>query len=279
MIKMPLVLHLFILFLVFSNGIYAQLPQEIVAERENWEEFLKTSEVIDSRHMTSREAVTNPWKLTLRKDDVTKYALWKDAKGLMSGFVEGWRWEIAAYRLDKFLGMNLIPPTVEKRLGGDRGSCQLWVETWMDAKTKQEKGISVPSDKRDKYNKMIYLMWAFDNLIANEDRHQGNIIIDKDWRLIAIDHSRSFRTSKKFVKQLINCEKSQGGPRIVKFLPRSFVEKLKTLNFENIRETVGEYVKDKEIDAILIRRDMIIQEIEKRVKRYGARRILYETEQ
>ena len=122
-------------------------------------------------------------------------------------------------------------------------------------------------------------MWAFDNLIANEDRHQGNIIIDKDWRLIAIDHSRSFRTSKKFVKQLINCEKSQGGPRIVKFLPRSFVEKLKTLNFENIRETVGEYVKDKEIDAILIRRDMIIQEIEKRVKRYGARRILYETEQ
>jgi len=279
MAKKPLVLHLFILFLGFSTGVYAQLPPEIVAERENWEEFLKTSEVIDSRHMTSREAVTNPWQLTLRKDDVTKYALWKDAKGLMKGFVEGWRWEIAAYRLDKFLGMNLIPPTVEKRLRGDRGSCQLWIDTWMDAKTKQEKGIGVPSDKKDKYNKMIYLMWAFDNLIANEDRHSGNIIIDEDWRLIAIDHSRSFRASKKFVKQLINCEKSPGGPRIVKWLPRSFVEKLKTLNFEIIREVVGDYVKDKEIDAVLIRRDMIIQEIERRVKRYGARRILYETEQ
>lgn len=279
MTKKPFVLYLFILFFVFSNGIYAQLPPEIVSERENWEEFLKASEIIDSRHMSSREAVTNPWQLTLRKDDITNHALWKDAKGLMSGFVEGWQWEIAAYRLDKLLGANIIPPTVEKRLRGDRGSCQLWVETWMDAKTKQKKGIRVPKDKLDKYNKMMYLMWAFDNLIANEDRHQGNIIIDKDWRLIAIDHSRSFRTSKKFVKQLINCEKSKGGPRIVKFLPRSFVEKLKTLNFEIIREAVGEYITDKEIDAVLIRRDMIIQEIEKRVKRYGARRILYEIKQ
>jgi len=44
---------------------------------------------------------------------------------------------------------------------------------------------------------------AFDCLIANEDRTQQNIRYKKDWRTILIDHSRSFRSSEKFQKQLV----------------------------------------------------------------------------
>jgi hypothetical protein len=189
--------------------------------------------------------------------------------------MENWKWEIAAYRLDKYLELNMVPPTVEKRFRAERGSCQLWVDYWMKAKEKNEKKIKVLSYKVFYYNRANYLRWAFDNLIANEDRHSGNIFITKDWRVILPDHSRTFRTSKKFTKNLIYTEKHKEGPKIMKELPRAFVEKLKSLNFELIRDIVGEYLKDKEINAVLLRRDLILEVVNERIKKLGEDKVLY----
>ena len=61
----------------------------------------------------------------------------------------------------------------------------------------------------------------------------------------------------------------------MKELPRAFVENLKSLNFDLIREAVGEYLTDKEINAVLLRRDMILQVIEERIKKLGEDQVLY----
>jgi hypothetical protein len=61
----------------------------------------------------------------------------------------------------------------------------------------------------------------------------------------------------------------------VKELPRAFVEKLKALNFEAIKDVVGEYLTNKEINALLTRRDLIIDEINKRIKKLGEDKVLY----
>jgi len=265
----------FIVFLGFQFQSMAQFTPEELAEREKWEEFLETAKIIGQEQQKSREAVTEPWDLTLEKNGVTRKALWKNAEGRMRGFVENWKWEISAYRLDKYLELNMISPTVEKKFRGERGSCQLWVEYWMKAKHKNEQKIKVPSYKVFYYNKATYLRWAFDNLIANEDRHSGNIFITKDWRIILPDHSRTFRTSKKFTKNLIYTKKYKEGPKIMKELPRAFVEKLKSLNFELIRDIVGEYLTDKEINAVLLRRVLILKIINERIKKLGEDKVLY----
>ena len=265
----------FIIFIGIQFQVKAQFTSEELAEREKWEGFLKTAEIIDQKQQESREAVTKPWDLTLEKDGITRKALWKNAEGRMGGVVENWRWEIAAYRLDKLLGLNMISPTVEKKFRGERGSCQLWVDYWIKAKHKNEQNIKVLSYKVFSYNRANYLRWAFDNLIANEDRHSGNIFITKDWRIILPDHSRSFRTSNKFTKNLIYTEKHREGPKIMKELPRAFVEKLKSLNFEIIRDTVGEYLTEKEINAVLLRRDLILEYVDERIKKLGEDKVLY----
>jgi hypothetical protein len=118
----------------------------------------------------------------------------------------------------------MISPTVEKKFKGVRGSCQLWVDYWIKARHKNEQNIKVPSYKVFYYDRANYLRWAFDNLIANDDRHSGNIFITKDWRIILPDHSRSFRTSSKFTKNLIYTEKHKEGPKIMKELPRAFTK-------------------------------------------------------
>lgn len=265
----------FIVFLGFQFQSMAQFTSEELAEREKWEEFLKTAKIIGQEQQKSREAVTEPWDLTLEKNGVTRKALWKNAEGRMKGFIENWKWEIAAYRLDKYLELNMISPTIEKKFRGERGSCQLWVDYWIKAEEKNEKKIKVPPYKIFYYNRATYLRWAFDNLIANEDRHSGNIFITKDWRIILPDHSRTFRTSKKFTKNLIYTEKYKEGPKIMKELPRAFVEKLKSLNFELIRDIVGEYLTDKEINAVLLRRVLILKIINERIKMLGEDKVLY----
>ncbi len=264
-------------FLIFpSLPLFAQLTDEEVAESEKWVNFLENAEITaQEQPFSDREAVTRPWKLTLEKDGITKNALWKNPEGRMRGFVENWRWEIAAYRLDRHLGVNLVPPTVERRFQNNRGSCQLWVDAKMSLKEKMEQDIQTPSYKVFPWNRALYLQRAFDNLIANEDRHQNQYLITEDWRMILIDHSRSFRTSGKFAKGLIYDEKYKEGPRLMKQLPRAFVDKLKSLDHESIKALVGEYLTDKEIDFVLLRRDLILEWLDKHIKKEGEDNVLY----
>lgn len=259
----------------FSLQAFAQFTPEEISDRVKWEEYLQEAKIVGQEQMVGRLAVTNPWVLSLEKDEITGKALWKNPQGRQKGFLEGWKWEIAAYKLDKYLGLNMVPPTIEKRRRGDRGSCQLWIDVWMDLEKKYKDNIKIPSYKVFPWNRALYLQRAFDNLIANEDRHQRNYLITKDWRMILIDHSRSFRTSKKFTKKLIYDEKYKEGPRLMKELPRAFVEKLKSLNPEVIKETVGEYLTEDEIKSVISRRDLIIKWLDKRIKKLGEDKVLY----
>jgi hypothetical protein len=275
--KRFIILFSFLVVLTFSFQSIAQFTEEELAERAKWEEFLSTAKIIDQdQPWSAREAVTRPWRLTLEKDGEKAQAIWKDPLGRQKGFYESWKWEIAAYRLDKYLGLNMVPPTVEKRFREERGSCQKMVDYWISLKEKYDKKIKILNIKIYYWNRALYLQRAFDNLIANEDRHQNQYLITEDWRMILIDHSRSFRTSRKFTKKLIYDEKYKEGPRLMKQLPRAFVEKLKSLNFQVIKDIVEDYLTDKEINAVLTRKDLIIDWINKRIKKLGEKEVLYD---
>ena len=275
--KRFIILFSFLVVLAFSFQSIAQFTKEELTERAKWEEFLSTAKIVDqSQPWSEREAVTRPWRLNLEKDGEKAQAIWKNPVGRQKGYVENWKWEIAAYRLDKYLGLNMVPPTVEKRFRGDRGSCQKLVDYEISLKTKYDQKIKTPPIKIFYWNRALFLQRAFDNLIANDDRHQNQYLITKDWRMILIDHSRSFRTARKFTKKLIYDEKYKEGPRLMKELPRAFVEKLKSLNFQVIKDIVEDYLTKKEINAVLTRKDMIIDWINKRIKELGEDKVLYD---
>jgi hypothetical protein len=250
------------------------LPDDL-AQREKWEDFLRTAEVVGSEQLTGPEAVTSPWVLTLKRGNVTHRALWKNAQGRMGGFWEGWNYEIAAYLLDKHLGLSLVPPTVERRFREDRGSCQYWVDDCMSLRDREQKKIKMPPAKVFNWNRATYLQRLWDNLIANEDRHTNQILITPDWRMILIDHSRSFRTSGKFTKNLIYTAKHPEGPKLMSELPRVLVDKVKALDFAAIKAAVGAYLSDDEINAVLIRRELILKEIDRLVKATGEDKVFY----
>ena len=107
-----------------------------------------------------------------------------------TGYWESYKSEIAAYELDKLLGMDMVPVAVEKRWKGQTAAAILWVSPvrqWKDVQ-------ALP--KPLKWNRQAILMKMFDNLIGNPDRNMGNLIVDDDWNLFLIDHSRAFIDAK-----------------------------------------------------------------------------------
>ena len=268
--KRKLLIVLFCIQILGACILFAfQFTSDEIADRDKWEDFLKTAEIVAEKQLGSGDSKNEPWRFALEKDGVNRGALWKSTEGKPFGVMESWKWEIAAYRLDKYLELNMVPPTVEREFQGNRGACQLWVTAEMDMRRKIREKIQTPSNKVFSMNRAIYLQQAFDNLIANTDRHQGNILLTKDWRLILIDHSRTFGTSKESTTELIYPEKHETGPRIMKSLPQAFVEKLKVMDFESIKGTAEDYLTGEEIEAVLMRRDLILDEIARLIEKHG----------
>jgi len=263
----------FILLLGVHFQAKAQLTPEELASREEWEEFLKSAEIVGSEDIP--KGVTKPIRVFLKNDEVEGSGAWKNVTGIKQGFLEGWHYEIAAYQMDKLLGLNMVPPTVEREFKGEKGSLQFWMEFEMSDLERMNQKIQVPSSEFDNWSKMKYLMRAFDSLIANEDRTQENVRYTKDWRMILIDHSRSFRSSRKFTKNLVYGKKGIKERKLFRILPRAFVEKIRALNFDNIKKAVGSYLKDKEIDAILARKEQLLKEIDEMIKEKGEDSVLY----
>lgn len=270
-----ILLVFFFLPLVPGNS---QFTSDEIAQWEEIEEFLQTAEIV--RFEDVGEGVTAPVKLYLKKGDVERKAVWKNPSGKQMGFLEGWQYEVAAFRLDKLLELNMVPPTVEREFKGKRGSLQFWVESKYSLLKIMEQNIPFPASKQHQLDNMKYMTRAWDSLIANEDRTQQNILYTEDWRTILIDHSRSFRSSKKFTENLMfgknGIQKSAAGrPFLFRRLPRTFLEKVKSLTFEGIQQAVGPCLDDNEIKAILARKTLLLKEIDDMIKEQGEEKVLY----
>lgn len=260
--------------LIFSaNPAYSQLDQELVSKRAQWERFLKTAKIL--RHEDVGEGITKPKRMYMKLGEMEASGCWKNPDGVQKGFKEDWQYEIAAYKLDQYLGMGMVPPTVERRFRTSKGSLQLWVNLERSELDRQQNDIPIPPDKSEHCEKMLFLARAFDSLIANIDRTQQNIRWTKDWRLILIDHSRSFRTKRIYNDQLIYGPSGLRKTMGFDMLPREFVSKIRTLDYDTVKQVVGNYLSHNEIQCMLKRHKLLIKEIDRMIQENGESSVLY----
>ena len=57
------------------------------------------------------------------------------------------------------------------------------------------------------WNKRIFILRIFHQLISNVDRNLGNVLITKNWRMWLIDHTRSFRLYRVRQENLSKCDR------------------------------------------------------------------------
>jgi len=261
-----------------SLFIRGQFKPTEIAQREQWEEFLRTAEIVKSEPIG--EGVTKPWKLWLKKGDIEKKAAWKDVDERQGDFVDSWKYDIAAYRIDKLIGLNMVPITIEREFRGKKGALSLWADSKYNGLEIIENNIPIPARALKQTDDMKYITRFWDSLIANDDRTQENYRFTEDWRTIIIDHSRAFRSNKENMEKLM-CgvngikRKDDGGPYIIRRIPRVLFEKVKALDLAGLKQAMGPYLTDQEVEAIIARKPLLVKEIGAMIKEYGEKNVLY----
>ena len=98
--------------------------------------------------------------------------------------------ELAAYKVDRLIGLDMVPVTVLRTIKGHPGALQFWINDAINVRKMLEQKVQPGGwcDIRPQYN----LMNVFDILIHNTDRTQENALFTKDWTLVLIDHTRAF---------------------------------------------------------------------------------------
>lgn len=260
----------------------AQFRPDEIAQRARWEDFLRTAEIVRSEPVG--EGVTAPWKLYLRKDGVESKGVWKSIDTTVDGFPDHWHGEIAAYELDKRVGLNMIPPAVEREFQGRSGALSLWAENRYSLLKVVEDNIAIPKEAVARIDDAKYLTRAWDCLIANNDRTQQNVLYTDDWRTLLIDHSRAFLSDKAHRERLIygadgikTMDDGAGGqrPALFRRLPRAFVDGVRKLDLAAVRAATASTLTQAEMEAVVERAGKLLAEIEAMIRRDGEAKILY----
>lgn len=233
------------------------------------ERYLREANVLERREIGS--GVTKPFVLELELEGYRKKAAFKtlhdtkfgltrmDGGGAEANFSDSFRYEIAAYRLDRLLGLRLVPVAVRRTLDGDDGAVVEWIEEVINEKERRDRNW-----KPDDPARLVAqqgLMRLFDALIYNADRHLANILIrTTDGSLHPIDHSRAFRNERKLPAAYVTAPAS---------LPRALLPRLKSLDMETLRREMDGLLTKAQLRGILVRRDRLLEKIEKDRRSYG----------
>ena len=224
-----------------------------VGHYAEFEEFLRTAAI--ERVTSVPVGVTKPKRAFFAPGGLVESVLVKHLPmGQRQGFWEAYKSEIAAYEFDRLLGLDMVPVTLERRVQGELASIQLWVEGCRLLKDVDQSACPRPMD----WAKQVCRQRVFDNLIANIDRNQGNLLVDGDWNLILIDHSRAFASDRMpFEKEMTRID-------------REMLGRLKALDEAGLMKQIRPWVlSDGQVRAILKRRDKIVAHFERLARERG----------
>ncbi|MCI0356034.1 MAG: metallophosphoesterase [Acidobacteria bacterium] len=235
-------------------------------------DFLRSAKVVSMKDVG--EGITNPQKVLLEKDGIRMNAVFRavnveKTQAKMAGggtelfFRDSYIFEPAAYHLSKLLGMTSVPPVVERSLRGTDGSLQIWLEGVMTFGKMRKQSLEPPD--RPRWSQQIHMMRFFDALVFNSDRNMGNMLIDRNWNLWLIDHTRAFRLQEtpRAGETLIQCD-------------RKLYEELKALDERQARQTLKPFLRGYEIDSLLKRRKKLIEHFDRLIREKGESMVLFD---
>src|SRR5437762_14303732 len=112
----------------------------------------------------------------------------------------------------------------------------------MDEVERHKQKLTPPDS--DAWNHQMYRVRVLDQLVYDNDPNLTNVLIGEDWKIWRIDFTRAFRISKDLrdPKNLVRCD-------------RHLLEKLRTLDGNQISEKTKHYLSKDAFKAVMARRE------------------------
>jgi hypothetical protein len=239
---------------------------------EQMRDFLLNGKVVNGRPVG--KGLTGTYRLTLSDGTMTHdggFQSINESKPYMEfatgrrelNFRDSYKYNIAAYELAKLLGLGeMMPVTVERKWNGKQGSLTWWLPAKMDEAKRLEKGIKPPDPEA--WNRQIYKMRVFSQLVYDTDRNLGNVLISEDWHMWMIDFSRAFRlfSTLENPKNLVQCD-------------RQLLQKLRQLDAGELENKTKNLLTRPEVKGVMERRDKIVAFFEDLIAKKGESNVLY----
>ncbi len=258
------------LCLAFAASAYAMQEPQLTADEMR--QFLVNAKVIKDKG--APKGITGVRRLTLSDGKITHEASFQaideyksrfqSADGTVEmNFRDSYKYDIAAYELAKLLGLgDMMPVTVARKWAGKSGALSWWLSVQMDELERMKRKIEPPDVEA--WNRQMYKMRVFTELVYDTDRNLGNVLISPEWHLWMIDFSRAFRLHHdlKNPKNLVKCD-------------RQLLQNLRLLEETELTARTKNYLTKVEIQGVMARRDKIVKFFEQLIGQKGEQEVLY----
>jgi len=244
-----------------------------VLSPQEMEDFLLHGQIVATKK-SAPTGVTDARRVTLSDGRVTHDAQIQDVdiykplfevapKYTEVNFRDTYRYNIAAYRLSRLLGLDEVPMSVPRTVDGKPAAVTWWIDdVAMDEGARQGKKIVSPNPSRTASYTLI--LRVFDELIQNRDRNGGNLLWTKDWKMWMIDHTRAFRLGHELLspQKLTRCE-------------RSLLDHMRGLTDAAVTDAMQGSLLKTEVDALMARRGALVKLFDDKIAQRGEAAVLY----
>jgi hypothetical protein len=246
--------------LLILSQVFAD-EQEFI-DRSEIENYLKTAKVISTGVIP--EGRTRAWDVMLDDGIIKRKARFKHINVARPEnlIADSYTYEVAAYKLDKLLGIEIMPPIVERKIKNIKGSLQFFIEDCFSLDEKQRKKIKPPDEER--FQDELAQITIFENLTYNKRVIKDVLIHKSDWKVCRVDFSQAFAPTHELFPDF---EASRCSKKL--YL------NLKKLDKETVESKLGDYLYDKEIEALLVRKKLIIEKIEELIEQKDEKTVLF----
>ncbi len=156
--------------------------------------------------------------------------------------------DVAAYRLDKLLELDMVPVAVKREVDGRDGSLQFLPTNTFDEVERSSRRVGAGA------HCPISLQWGamylFDALIYNEGRSKSRMDYDhSSLQLILSEHEQAFATKKGWPRHL---------QKAAVIVTSDWKDALAALSDEVLEETLGDVLDRRRLRALAARRDELL---------------------
>lgn len=191
--------------------------------------------------------------------NVVKPGLYNLADGSREfNFTDRYHYERAAYLLDRELGLEMVPVAVLRAYRGKEGVLLAWISDSVNGKRISS---GLPGPKIAALERQKSVMRMFDSLIYNVDRRPENFLFNESTgKLYMIDHSQSFRIKPELQEVFAD-------NRI--WMSEDLYDRLGALGPRHFTELTRGLINRGQVKAMLKRRDLILEKIDRDREKYG----------
>ncbi len=157
--------------------------------------------------------------------------------------------EVAAYRLDRHLGMEMIPVAVVRTVDGKNGVMTLDIADLVDEDQRilRQLGSSAWCPLKDQFN----MMYVFDILLHNKGRERNSMRYRADDMRLMLTENRNILGAERGIPRYLKS--------VAVSIPADLRSKFQAMNAQMLEELLGDVLDVKRRKAILSRRDALLK--------------------